>query len=40
MTMLKRLFLEKTMDSKSESQKIVDAVNQSQEILKRIENKR
>lgn len=40
MTILKRLFLEKTMDSKADSQKIVDAVNRSLEILKRIENKR
>jgi len=40
MITLKRLSLEKTMDSKADSQKIVDAVNKSQEILKRIENKR
>lgn len=40
MITLKIRFLEHPMNSKSESQKIVDAVNQSQEILKRIENKR
>lgn len=40
MTTSKTLSLEKTIDSKADSQKIVDAVNKSQEILKRIENKR
>jgi hypothetical protein len=40
MTILKIRFLEKTMNYQAESQKIVDAINKSLEILKRIESKR